>query len=108
MCSPRSATDANRRPMRSEIRNCSTYLERVLALVGPPVIATLGSVALEALKLIQYHEFTLRDHAGTVQTWNGRTLVPLYHPSPQVIASQRGLSLQLTHFQTLGDLLRNS
>jgi uracil-DNA glycosylase family 4 len=108
MCSPRSATDANRRPMRSEIRNCSSYLERVLALIDPPVIATLGSVALEALKLIQYHEFTLRDHAGTVQTWNGRTLVPLYHPSPQVIASQRGLSLQLAHFQTLGDLLRNN
>jgi uracil-DNA glycosylase family 4 len=107
MCSPRSATDANRRPMRSEIRNCSTFLERVLALIDPPVIATLGSVALEALKLIQYHEFTLRDHAGTIEMWNGRTLVPLYHPSPQVIASQRGLSLQLTHFQTLGDLLGN-
>jgi len=108
MCSPRSATDANRRPMRSEIRNCSTYLERVLTLIDPPVIATLGSVALEALKLIQYHEFTLRDHAGTVEMWNGRTLVPLYHPSPQVIASQRGLSLQLTHFQCLEKLVRDS
>jgi len=108
MCSPRSATDANRRPMRSEIRNCSSYLERVFALIDPPVIATLGSVALEALKLIQYHEFTLRDHAGTVETWNGRTLVPLYHPSPQVIASQRGLSLQLTHFQCLEKFVRDS
>src|SRR5690349_118480 len=38
MCSPRSATDANRRPMRSEIRNCATYLERILALIDPPVV----------------------------------------------------------------------
>jgi uracil-DNA glycosylase family 4 len=107
MCSPRSVTDANRRPTRTEIKNCSSYLMRVLDLIEPPLIATLGSVALEALKLIEYHEFTLREHAGTKQTWNGRMLVPLYHPSPQVIASQRGIDTQLMHFQSLGRLLRN-
>ena len=108
MCSPRSATDANRRPTRTEIKNCSSYLVRVLDLIDPPVIATLGSVALEALKLIQYHEFTLREHAGTRQLWNSRTLVPLYHPSPQVIASQRGLTIQLEHFAVLERMLRNN
>jgi uracil-DNA glycosylase family 4 len=108
MCSPRSATGANRRPTRVEIKNCSSYLQRVLDVIDPPVIATLGSVALEALKLIQYHEFTLREHAGTRQSWNGRTLVPLYHPSPQVIASQRGMSTLLEHFQSLKELLRNN
>jgi uracil-DNA glycosylase family 4 len=107
MCSPRSMTDANRRPTRSEIKNCSGYLKRILALIDPPVIATLGSVALEALKLIEYHEFTLREHAGTVQDWNRRTLVPLYHPSPQVVAMQRGLERQFAHFQTVGELIRN-
>lgn len=106
MCSPRSATDANRRPTRTEITNCSSYLTRILGLIDPPVVATLGGVALEALKLIQYHEFTLREHAGTVQRWGERVLVPLYHPSPQVIASQRGLTTQLEHFQTLRGLLR--
>ena len=35
MCSPRSATDANRRPTRTEIKNCSTYLIRVLELIRP-------------------------------------------------------------------------
>ena len=105
MCSPRSATDANRRPKRSEIKNCSAYLRRVIELIDPPMIATLGSVALEALKLIQYHGLTLKADAGTLQKWNEHTLVPLYHPSPQVIASQRGLSLQLEHFQALRKLL---
>ena len=109
MCSPRSATDANRRPMRSEIRNCSAYLKRVIEFIDPPVIATLGSVALEALKLIDFHEFTLRIDAGSATKWNGRTLVPLYHPSPQVIASQRGLDLQLQHFQKLWkELVQNN
>ena len=107
MCSPRSATDANRRPTRTEIKNCSSYLKRTLDLIDPPVIASLGSVALEALKLIEYHEFTLREHAGTLQEWHGGPLIPLYHPSPQVIASQRGIDTQLMHFQGLGRLLRN-
>ena len=107
MCSPRSATDANRKPTRMEIKNCSAYLRRVLDLIDPPLVATLGSVGLEALKLIQYHEFSLREHAGTIQDWDNRILVPLYHPSPQVIASQRGLTLQREHFQTLGKAINN-
>ncbi|MEO6334647.1 MAG: uracil-DNA glycosylase [Pyrinomonadaceae bacterium] len=105
MCSPRSATDANRKPLKSEIRNCSGYLERVLALIRPRVIATLGGVALEALSLIAYHEFRLKTHAGHIQNWNEQRVLPLYHPSPQVIASQRGLDLQLRHFQVLGSLI---
>jgi uracil-DNA glycosylase family 4 len=108
MCSPRSATDANRRPTRTEIKNCSAYLSRILELIDPPLIATLGSVALEALKLIQYHEFTLREHAGIMQMWNGRTLVPLYHPSPQVVASQRGIETQLGHFGVLPEAMRKT
>jgi uracil-DNA glycosylase family 4 len=105
MCSPRSMTDANRRPKRTEIKNCSSYLKRVVELIEPPLIATLGSVALEALKLIEYHGFTLSEHAGTRQKWQGRTLVPLYHPSPQVIASQRGSETQLKHFQVLKKII---
>jgi DNA polymerase len=69
MCSPRSATDANRRPTRTEIKNCSTYLIRVLELIRPKVIATLGGVALEALTSIAYHEFRLKTHAGAVLSW---------------------------------------
>jgi uracil-DNA glycosylase len=104
MCSPRSATDANRKPVRSEIKNCSGYLKRVLELIQPRVIATLGGVALEALSLIAYHEFKLKTHAGLILNWRETSLVPLYHPSPQVIAAQRGIDLQIRHFKTLGKL----
>jgi len=106
MCSPRSATDANRKPTRAEIKNCSAYLKRVLELIRPPVVATLGGVALEALSLIAYHEFKLKTHAGLVLEWNAVKLVPLYHPSPQVIAAQRGTDLQMLHFQTLRNLIQ--
>lgn len=101
MCSPRTASDANRKPTRTEIKNCSSFLRRTIGLFDPPIVATLGSVALEAIKAIEPHELNLRQNAGIVHEWNGRKLVPLYHPSPQVIAAQRGLNLQLEHFRTL-------
>ena len=105
MCSPRSATDANRKPLRSEIKNCSAHLRRILEVIPTPVIATLGGVALDALALIAYHEFKLKTHAGQIQSWSGRPLIPLYHPSPQVVAAQRGLDLQLKHFLTLASII---
>lgn len=107
MCSPRSATDANRKPTRAEIKNCSRYLRQLLDLIDPPLVATLGAVGLDSLKLIEPHSFTLKEHAGTIQHWNGRLLVPLYHPSPLVVASQRGLEIQLANFQTLKQAIDN-
>lgn len=106
MCSPRSATDANRKPTVTEIKNCSSYLKRTIELIKPQLIATLGGVALEALSRIAYHEFKLKSHAGKALNWNGTKLVPLYHPSPQVVAAQRGLDLQLQNFQVLSKVIR--
>src|SRR5712692_6360402 len=57
LCNPRSPSGANRRPTAREIANCSDFLRRTMALVDPQVVVTLGGVALEALKLINYHEF---------------------------------------------------
>lgn len=105
LCSPRSTTDANRKPTRSEIKNCATYLERTLELIDPPIVATLGSVALDSIKVIEPHCLKLKTDAGETVAWNGRKLLPLYHPSPQVVAAQRGLELQLRHFQTLRSFL---
>lgn len=105
MCSPRTATEANRKPSRTEIKNCSEFLQRQIELLHPTVIATLGGVALGAIKVIEDHGFTLKEDAGKVLEWNERTLVPLYHPSPQVIAAQRGLGRQLEHFQALASVL---
>lgn len=105
LCSPRSGTDANRKPRRSEMKNCTSFLRRTIELIDPPVIAALGAVALDALKRIEPHGYSLKTNAGEAGEWQGRALLPLYHPSPQVVAAQRGLSLQLDHFQVLAGLI---
>lgn len=70
-------------------------------MIDPKIIAALGAVALEALKTIEYHQFVLRHDAAKILNWNCRLLVPLYHPSPQVIASHRRISQQLEDFQRM-------
>ena len=106
LCNPRAESGANRRPTQKELANCSTFLHRTIALVNPRVIVTLGSVALEALKRIQYHEFSLKDSAAKVQSWDGRVLVPIYHPSPQVLASHRREAEQLQDYQVVAKAVR--
>ncbi len=102
LCSPRKPSGANDKPTKTEIRNCSDFLRRTIEVINPPIIATLGAVALHALKLIAPHEFTLKESAAKILNWNGRQLVPLYHPSPQVLITARRLSEQLQDFEVLG------
>ena len=105
LCSPRKENGANRSPKKSEIKNCSAFLQRTIQLLNPKVVATLGSVALEALKSIEYHQISLKNDIRKSFEWNERILVPLYHPSPQVIASHRRFDEQMRDFQKLKKLI---
>jgi uracil-DNA glycosylase family 4 len=101
LCNPRAPSGANRRPSATEIRNCSQFLRRTIELVNPSVVVTLGTVALAALKLIHDHDLTLRDAAAKVQRWHGRTLIPLYHPSPQVLITSRDEKAQVRDYKVV-------
>jgi len=101
LCNPRSESGANRKPTQKELSNCSSFLRRTIELIDPRVIVTLGSVALEALKRIQYHELNLKTAASQIHSWNDRVLVPIYHPSPQVLASHRREAEQLRDYQVV-------
>ena len=105
LCNPRHESGANRRPTQKEIANCSDFLRRTIELIDSRVIVTLGSVALEALKRIHYHEFNLKESAAKIQTWQNRVLVPIYHPSPQVLASHRREAEQLQDYQAVAKAL---
>jgi len=101
LCNPRRASGANRTPTRAEMANCSEFLRRQIEVIDPGVIATMGRVSLEALRAIEYHRLNLREAAGKVFEWGGRLLVPLYHPSPQVLASHRREAEQLQDYRAV-------
>ena len=106
LCNPRKPSGANRRPGASEISNCSDFLHRTIALVNPQVVVTLGGVALDALKQVHYHELNLKEHAGKIHRWDGRVLVPLYHPSPQVLITSRKEEAQLRDYEVVARAIR--
>ena len=108
LCNPRTDSGANRKPGKLELTNCSEFLRRTIEIIDPAVIVTLGSVALEALKLIAPHDLSLKQSAATVQSWDGRVLVPIYHPSPQVLASHRREAEQLRDYRVVARAIRQT
>ena len=107
LCNPRSETGANRKPTRREVSNCSEFLRRQVEVVAPAVVVTLGAVSLAALRAVEYHPLTLKENVGEIRGWNGRLLVPLYHPSPQVLASHRREAAQLEDYKSVARALRD-
>ena len=101
LCNPRTDSGANRKPTKGEVANCSRFLRRVIEIVDPRVVVTLGSVALEALRNINQHELNLKESSGRIYDWDGRLLVPIYHPSPQVLASHRREAAQLQDYKVV-------
>ena len=83
LCNPRDAEGRNDAPSRAEARACSAHLSDLLTILDPPYVVALGRVALSALALIAPHEAALRRDVALPLPWAGRTLVPLYHPSPR-------------------------
>ena len=107
LCNPRTERGTNAPPSPAELRNCAPFLRRTLAVVRPTVIVTLGNKALAALHLIEPHSCALRQNVATAIAWNGHTLFPLYHPSPQVVISPtgRGHDAQEADYRALRCLL---
>ena len=103
LCNP-LRNGANRPPRHRELTACARWLDAQLRLVDPPLVVTLGTAALQALRAIECHPFALSRDAGRALPWRGRTIVPLYHPSPRT-ASRRPFSRQFEDFRRLGALL---
>lgn len=105
LCNPRDARGRNAPPAASEIRNCSGFLVATLDLLDPPVVVTLGAVALRALSLITSHQATLGGNVGDLLPWRGRWLIPLYHPGPRAQV-HRSFARQTEDFRRLRTQVR--
>ena len=81
----------NRDPFEDEIKTCTPYLERQIAIIKPLVISTLGRHAmnhfLPGVKIGQVHGKPLRR--------DGQVYIPLYHPA--VALYRASMREQLTH-----------
>lgn len=104
LCNPLDGRGRNRPPALRERRLCAPWLARQIEVVAPEVVVTLGAVALAAVGAIAPHGLRLATDAGRASAWDGRTLVPLYHPSPQTRAA-RSDALQAADYRALAAFL---
>jgi uracil-DNA glycosylase len=103
LCNPRDEAGRNDRPSRQEIANCGDYLMRLIEILQPAWVATLGAVALDAALRIEPHGLVLARDAGRAVRWFGRWLVPLYHPGPRALI-HRPLGLQRVDYAGLASM----
>jgi len=107
LCNPLTPDGRNRRPRASEVAACNAFLAAQLELVCAPVVVALGGVALDALRRVCDHDAGLARDAARAIAWDGRTLVPLYHPSIQSTLT-RPHDRQRRDWRRLGELVRAS
>lgn len=104
LCNPLDTQGLNRAPTAREVAACRPFLARTLDIVRAPVVVTLGRVALESLREIAPHSADLRRDVGQRAGWNGRLLVPMYHPSRQSTL-HRAHESQVEDWRALGQWL---
>jgi DNA polymerase len=69
----------NRDPLPDEIDCCKGYLRSQIGLIDPNVVATLGNFATKLLLRTETGITRLRGRS--YPWWQGRLLVPTYHPA---------------------------
>ncbi len=104
LCNPRDDGGRNRAPRGDEVANCARYLARLIAVLDPGYVVTLGAVALRATSLLDPHECVLARDVGRAVPWYGRVLIPLYHPAPRALI-HRPLAEQKRDYRRLRRLV---
>lgn len=105
LCNPRDAAGRNAPPTTTELANCSRHLTATLHVLQPPVVVTLGAVALRALHRLHPHDLLLARDVGRAVRWDERWLMPLYHPGPRA-QLHRDFARQADDFRQLAGFLR--
>jgi DNA polymerase-1 len=72
-----NAAKKDNKPGKRATEKCKTWLDQEIEMVDPEIIIVLGAVALNYFlpgeKVSEAH--------GQVLEWEGRTLIPMYHPA---------------------------
>ncbi|MGQ0849254.1 MAG: uracil-DNA glycosylase [Actinomycetota bacterium] len=77
----------NRDPQQDEIDSCKDYLRGQIQLVDPQVVVSLGNFASKLLLRTDMGITKLRGR--TYPWWQGRVLIPTYHPAAALRSGER-------------------
>lgn len=104
LCNPRENNGNNGRPTAKEVSNCSVYLNKLIHIVRPDVVVSLGIIALKAISLISPHRIILREGVAKLVPLFNFHIFPLYHPSPRAVI-HRSQMQQQSDFMSLANVV---
>ena len=93
----------NRDPARDEVDSCKDYLRSQITIIDPSVVVTLGNFATKLLMRTETGITRLRGR--TYPWWQGRTLVPTYHPAAALRSGDRLIGEMQSDFSLVRDAL---
>ncbi len=91
-------------PTRARFERCARYVSALVETLDPAIVVTLGATALESLHAVAPHSLALKWDVGDVHRWNGRFVLPLYHPGARAMI-QRSWAEQRRDYKLLRSLL---
>jgi uracil-DNA glycosylase family 4 len=94
----------NRDPAPDEVDSCKDYLRAQITIIDPSVVVTLGNFATKLLMRTDTGITRLRGR--TYPWWQGRTLVPTYHPAAALRSGERLIGEMQSDFSLVRDALR--
>jgi uracil-DNA glycosylase family 4 len=68
---------SNRDPLPTEVSSCHGYLKHQIELLAPKLIITLGRFSMDWF----FPQETISRAHGKLRTWNGYSVLPVYHPA---------------------------
>lgn len=93
----------NRDPLADEIDECKGYLREQISLIDPNVVATLGNFATKLLLRTETGITRLRGRS--YPWWQGRLLVPTYHPAAALRSPNSLIPEMQNDFRLIADAL---
>lgn len=94
---------ANRDPMPGEIEACAEYLDLQIDIVDPLVIVTLGRFSMSRW----FPQQAISRIHGSVREFDGRLVVPMYHPAA-ALHQQNLRDVLLSDFRQLPAILERA
>lgn len=93
----------NRDPMPGEIESCAEYLDLQIDMVDPLVIVTLGRFSMSRW----FPQQAISRIHGSVREFDGRLVVPMYHPAA-ALHQQNLREVLLSDFRQLPAILERA
>lgn len=93
----------NRNPTKEEVDNCRDRLDKLIEIINPKVVVTIGNFATERI----IGKMGITNLRGKIFDWNGINVVPVIHPASYLYSGRdpKKFELMKKDFETIAKVI---